>query len=167
MCTTVMRGRAFTVNRMNLVILLDRLGHLIETAPEIPLTGRSLVDADEALDIIEKVRNAIPEEVKRAEWLTNEKDRVMQEGQAEAERLVLQAEEYVARLVSESEITRQAQAEAKRILEEARQQSEEMKAGASRYADSVLTGLQDSLEKASKVVKRGREELQAQHNGVR
>lgn len=145
---------------MNLVILLDRLEQMIESAPEIPLTGRSLVDADAVLEIIEKIRNSIPEEVKRAEWVTNEKERVLQEGQAEAERLVSQAEEYVAKLISESELVKQAQDEAKRILDEAKKQAREIEVGAGKYADSVLAGLQESLERTMRVVKRGREELQ-------
>src|SRR5690625_3807622 len=110
---------------MNLVILLDRLDQLIDSAPEIPLTGKSLIDADEALELIDKIRNALPEEVKRAEWLAAEKDRVIQESQVEAERIVVEAEEYVAKLVSENEILKKAKAEAENILEEAREQARE------------------------------------------
>ena len=63
------------MNRMNLIILLDRLDQLIDSAPEIPLTGKALIDAEAALELVDKIRNAIPEEVKRAEWLASEKDR--------------------------------------------------------------------------------------------
>ena len=58
--------------------------------------------------MIDKIRNALPEEVKHAEWLTAEKDRMLKESQAEAERIVIQAEEYVAKMVSESEIVKKA-----------------------------------------------------------
>jgi len=144
---------------MNLVILLDRLDRLIDSAPEIPLTGKSLIDADEALDLIDKIRNALPEEVKRAEWLASEKERVIQESQVEAERIVGQAEEYVAKMVSESEIVRRAREEAKQILEEARRQARELEKGANEYAEQVLSNLQGALEKTLAVVKKGREEL--------
>lgn len=144
---------------MNLIILLDRLDQLIESAPEIPLTGKSLVDAEEALDLVDKIRNAIPEEVKRAEWLTSEKERVIQEGQAEAERIVLQAEEYVAKLVSESQISARAQENAKRMLDEARKQAREIEAGADAYARTVLESLETSLTRTLDVVRKGREQL--------
>lgn len=147
------------MNRMNLIILLDRLDQLIESAPEIPLTGKSLVDAEEALDLVDKIRNAIPEEVKRAEWLTSEKERVIQEGQAEAERIVLQAEEYVAKLVSESQISARAQENAKRMLDEARKQAREIEAGADAYARTVLESLETSLTRTLDVVRKGREQL--------
>ncbi len=147
------------MNRMNLVILLDRLDQLIDSAPEIPLTGKSLIDADEALDLIDKIRNAIPEEVKRAEWLASEKERVIQESQVEAEKIVVEAEEYVAKLVSESEILKKANDEAKKIVETARQEAREMEKGAQEYAREVLANLQGSLEKTLTVVKKGQEEL--------
>lgn len=144
---------------MNLVILLDRLDQMIDSATEIPLTGKCLIDAEEALDLIDKIRNALPEEVKRAEWLTSEKDRMLQESQAEAERIVSQAEEYVAKMVSESEIVKKAREEAKRLLEEARNEAREMEKGARDYAEAILGDLESALNKTLTVVKKGRDEL--------
>ena len=149
------------MNRMNLVILLDRLDQLIDSAPEIPLTGKSLINAEEALDLIDKIRNTLPEEVKRAEWLTSEKDRMLKESQAEAERIVVQAEEYAAKMVSESEIVRRAHDEAKRIIENARREAREMEKGASEYAEGVLANLEAALQRTLSVVQQGRNELRS------
>lgn len=145
---------------MNLVILLDRLDQLIDSAPEIPLTGKSLINAEEALDLIDKIRNTLPEEVKRAEWLTSEKDRMLKESQVEAERIVVQAEEYAAKMVSESEIVKKAQDEAKNIIENARKEARQMEREASEYAESVLANLEGALQKTLSVVQQGRTELQ-------
>lgn len=149
------------MNRMNLIILLDRLDQMIESATEIPLTGKCLIDAEEALDLLDRIRNAIPEEVKRAEWLTAEKDRVIREGQAEAERMLSQAQEYIAKMVSESEITRRAKEERERILSEAREEAAAIEREARDYAESVLANLQTALERTLEVVRRGRDELSA------
>lgn len=149
------------MNRMNLVILLDRLDQLIDSAPEIPLTGKSLINAEEALDLIDKIRNTLPEEVKRAEWLTSEKDRMLKESQAEAERIVVQAEEYAAKMVSESEIVRRAHDEAKRIIENARREAREMEKEASEYAEGVLANLEAALQRTLSVVQQGRNELRS------
>lgn len=147
------------MNRMNLVILLDRLDQLIGSATEIPLTGKSLVDTEEALELIEKIRNALPEEVKRAEWLTSEKDRMLKESQAEADRIVVQAEEYAARLVSESEIVKKARDEAQRLLDEARQEARQLEKEAQEYAEGVLGNLEEALQRTMAVVKQGRDSL--------
>ena len=148
------------MNRMNLIILLDRLDQLIDSAPEIPLTGKALIDAEAALELVDKIRNAIPEEVKRAEWLASEKDRMLAESQEEAERMIREAEAYVAKMVSESELVRKAKEEALRILEEAENKARETQVGADQYAYSVLAKLEEHLDRVQKVVRRGREELQ-------
>lgn len=149
------------MNRMNLIILIDRLDQMIESASEIPLTGRCLIDAEEALDILDRIRNAIPEEVKRAEWLTAEKERVIQEGQEEAERMLAQAEEYVAKVVNESEITRKANEQRDQMIAEAEREAERIRKEAREYAHSVLQSLEEALDRTLSVVKRGQEELLA------
>lgn len=148
------------MNRINLVMLLDKLEEIVSDATEIPLTGRVLLDSDELLDLIDKIRSSIPEEVKRAEMVSTEKDRVLSEGQQKAERMIAQAEEYAARLIQESEITRQAQEEADRILTDAREEAEEMQRGAKEYAMGVLDELDESLQKTLSVVAKGRDNLQ-------
>jgi len=147
------------MNRINLVVLLEQLEELVEKAPEIPLTGKVLLDADELLDLIDQIRSSVPEEVRRAEAVSVEKDRVIAEGQQKAERIIAQAEEYAAKLIRESEIHRQAEQEARRIIDEACQRAQEITRGAEEYADQVLGNLQDALEKTLSVVTKGREEL--------
>ena len=147
------------MNRINLVVLLEQLEELVEKAPEIPLTGRVLLDADELLELIDQIRSSVPEEVRRAEAVSVEKDRVIAEGQQKAERIIAQAEEYAARLIRESEIHRQAEQEARRILDEASQRAQEITRGAEDYADQILSNLQSALEKTVSVVSKGREEL--------
>lgn len=147
------------MNRMNIVILLDRLDQMIDTAAEIPLTGRSLIDAEEALDLIDQIKAALPEEVKRAEWLASEKDRMMEESRKEADELVERAETYVAQLVSESEIVQRAQKEAQAMLEEAQAEAESIRNEAADYADRVLQNLEEALARTIDTVRQGRENL--------
>jgi cell division septum initiation protein DivIVA len=149
-----------------LIILLDKLEDLIDNAPEIPLTGRVLLDSDELLELIEKIRNAVPEEVKRAEIVSTEKDRVISEGQQRAERIIAQAKEQAARMLKESEIYRQAQQEAKQILAEAHQRAQELIKGSEEYAHGVLSDLRQTLDKTLKVVIRGQEELKKENRNT-
>lgn len=148
------------MNRINLVILLDKFEEIIDKAPEIPLTGKVLLDSDELLDLVDKIRNSIPEDVKRAEMVSTEKDRVISEGQQKAERMIAQAEEYANKLVRESEIHRQAQQEAKRIIEDAQKKAREMEEGSREYARDILEKLHGSLNRTIQVVDKGREELE-------
>lgn len=152
------------MNRMNLVILLDRLDQMIESATEIPLMGKSLIDAEEALDLIDKIKAALPEEVKRAEWLASEKERMIEESKSEAEKLVIEAEEYVGKLVSESEIAKRARDEADRMLADAREQVKQMREDAEQYAGDVLKNLETALTQTMTVVRQGQQTLRVEES---
>jgi cell division septum initiation protein DivIVA len=148
------------VNRVNLLVLIDQLEALVEKAPEVPLVGKVLVDADELFDLLDIIRTAIPEEVKRAEAVSSEKDRMIADGQEQAERIIAKAEEYAAKLVHNSEIYRQAEAESKLIIEESKRQAAEIEKGSKEYAQQILTNLSEALNKTLQVVEAGRQELQ-------
>jgi len=150
------------VNRVNLMVLIDQLEILVERAPEVPLVGKILVDADELFDLIDIIRTAIPAEVRRAEAVSAERDKMIAEGQEQAERMIAKAEEYAAKLVRNNEIHRQAEEEGKRLLEEAHRRAREVEGGAIEYADQIFANLQEALEKTLAVVKRSKEELNKQ-----
>lgn len=144
------------LNRINLIILLDKLEDLIEQAPEIPLTGRVLLDADEVLDLLERIRNAVPEEVKRAEIVSIEKERMLQDARQQAEKIISDAKKEAVKYIKDSEIYKQAQAEAKKILEEAHEKAEELKLHSNEYAKNVLSELEEQLQKTLTVVTNGK-----------
>ena len=151
---------------LTLVMLIERLERLIVTSPAVPLGGRVMVRLDEATELLQRIREAIPEELTEAARVLEQRERLLQEGQAQAERMVLEAEEYAGRLVRDSEVLRQAQQQAERIVEEGRRRAAELEAGANEYADSVLMMVEQALQKSLAEiqrhlaqVQRGREEL--------
>lgn len=150
---------AVGLSRRNIVILLDRLQEVVESAPKIPLSGRSLVDEDEILDLVAKIRTALPEEMRRADALSSERDRILEDGQRRAERIIAQAEEQAARLLRESEIIQLAQREAERIVTEAQEQAYQLGSDARAYAKQLLEMLQKSLSENLTVVESGLENL--------
>ncbi|NLL47478.1 MAG: hypothetical protein GX249_02745 [Firmicutes bacterium] len=147
------------MNRVNLQVLIDQLEALVEKAPEVPLVGKVLVDADELFDLLDVIRTAIPEEVRRAEAVSSEKDKMIAEGQEQAERMIAKAEEYATKLVHNSEIYRQAEAESKLLLEETKRKALEIEQGSKEYARQVLGDLGEALKKTLQVVEAGQQEL--------
>lgn len=146
---------------MNLLLLLDRIEQMVQEGPRMPLGNRCLINASEALELIDKMREALPEQVRRADEMASETERLLKQSRIEADRILREAEEYVARLVSESEVLRKAEEEAERIIGQARRKAEEIEAGADTYAAGVLGNLQTALERTLRTVKQGRSELDA------
>ena len=66
---------------MDILQLIDRLEELFNESKNIPLTRNVMVDEDRMLDIIDQMRIAIPEEVKKAQQLLGQRDRVLAQAQ--------------------------------------------------------------------------------------
>jgi cell division septum initiation protein DivIVA len=154
------------MNRINILLLLDRLEELIETSPRVPLTDKALLNVEEALGLLQKIRDTLPEEIKQAEWLSSEQERLLQRSRSEAEKVLNQAQEYAAQLVNDHELVRAARQHAQRIAEEATVQAAAVQRGADEYAEQLLGQLEGRLERllsdinrSLQQVRNGRQEL--------
>ncbi|MGE5483286.1 MAG: ATPase [Bacteroidota bacterium] len=154
------------MNRINILLLLDRLEELIETSPRVPLTDKALLNVEEALGLLQKIRDTLPEEIKQAEWLSSEQERLLQRSRSEAEKVLNQAQEYAAQLVNDHELVRAARQHAQRIAEEAIVQAAAVQRGADEYAEQLLGQLEGRLERllsdinrSLQQVRNGRQEL--------
>ena len=62
---------------MDILHLVDRLEELFNESRPIPLTHNVIVDEDRMLEIIDQMRISIPDEVKNAEQIISQRDRVL------------------------------------------------------------------------------------------
>ena len=94
---------------MDVLVLIDKLDDLVHNAKPVPLTDQVRVDKEEIYDILDQMRATIPEEIKQARWIVKERQEMLAEAKREAERIVKEARERQDRLISEEEITKQAE----------------------------------------------------------
>src|ERR687894_575584 len=122
---------------MDVLVLIDRLEELVEDARSFPGFGNTaMVDRDAAFDIIDQMRQTIPEELKQARWIVKERQAMLDEARSESDRIIRSAQD------------------------EARRREREIRLGAEDYADEVLANLEDNLGKLLEAVQRGRSKLQ-------
>src|ERR1700739_385379 len=126
---------------MDVLVLIDKLDDLVHNARAVPLTDQVRVDKEEIYDILDQMRATIPEEIKQARWIVNERQESRAEAKGEAERIVKEARERQERMVSEEEITKQAERAAEDIIEDARPRGREIRLEGGGYADEILTTL--------------------------
>jgi cell division septum initiation protein DivIVA len=144
---------------VDLLSALNELEELVETSAKIPLTRKVLVNEDNILDLLDRIRTTIPEEIRQAKWIIQEREKVMNESQKEALRLLEDAQRKVSQQADESEIVRKAREVADSIIARAEEQAMELREGARSYADDVLTNLMESLDKLTNQIDQGRSEL--------
>ncbi|HPU35597.1 MAG TPA: ATPase [Bacillota bacterium] len=146
---------------MDLLSALNELEELIENSGRVPLTRKVMVNEDSILDLLDRIRTTIPEEIRQAKWIIQEREKVMSESQKEARRIVENAQKQVEKQAEDSEVVRKAKAVAEEIIARAERTAQEMREGAREYADEILSALQDKLNKINQQIEQGRSELRA------
>jgi len=140
---------------MDILQLIDRLEELFNQSKSIPLTRNVMVDEDRMLDIIDQMRIAIPEEVKKAQQLLGQRDRVLAQAQEEANRTLELARQKADQLVAKDMVVQEASRRAEQILVQARTEGENTRADADEYIMDSLNQLQAELERITNQVANG------------
>jgi F0F1-type ATP synthase membrane subunit b/b' len=140
---------------MDILQLIDRLEELFNEGKAIPFTRNVAVDEDRMLDIIDQMRIAIPEEVKKAQQLLSQRDRIMAQAQEEANRTIELAREKADGLVNKDGVVQEAQRRADQIIVQARSDAEATRHDADDYVLEALGRLQDEMERTIIQVKNG------------
>ncbi|HKW79087.1 MAG TPA: ATPase [Candidatus Limnocylindria bacterium] len=131
---------------MDIQFLLERLEALIVNGRKLPMTSQVVLEQGSALDLIDQMRAAIPEEVRQARRVHQEGDRLIQRAKDEADHIVAAAQEQAALLLQDHELIRRAQSDSAEIVARAEALAEETMGGADKYAADVLRRLESDLE---------------------
>jgi len=132
------------VSAIELDDLIDELEDALAEGRRVPFSGRLMVDEERILDIIDRMRVAIPEEQKRAR-------RIIQE----QERLIAEAQARVQQVLEEKGLLEAVERERARLLQAAEQEAAQVRAGADEYARQVLEELDDRLTRLATSVRNG------------
>ncbi|WKZ37763.1 MAG: hypothetical protein QY332_07430 [Anaerolineales bacterium] len=140
---------------MDILQLIDRLEELFNDAKSVPFTNSVFVDEDRMLELIDQMRIAIPEEVKKAQQVVAQRDRVMAQAQEEANRTLQLARDKADQMMQKDMIAQEAQRRADQIIAQARAEAEATRADADNYVLDTLMQLQDQIAKLGNQVGNG------------
>jgi bifunctional DNA-binding transcriptional regulator/antitoxin component of YhaV-PrlF toxin-antitoxin module len=129
----------------------------------MPLTSNVIIDQARALDLLDQLRVAIPEEVRAAKRINEETERIVERAQEESERILARAQEQAAFLIEERELTKAAEIKSGEIIAAGEREADEIRRGADEYAQSVLVRLEGECIKALQSIKRGLALLDERH----
>jgi cell division septum initiation protein DivIVA len=146
---------------MDILYLLDQLEEVLGAGSRVPLTSRTLVDEQEILDIVDQIRVSVPEEIKAARRLTDERDQVLADARSEAEQILRDADAQAAERLGEHHLVRSAEMRAADIEDRALQQAADIRREADTYAHRVLSKLRDQILQLGSTVDRGIVELES------
>src|ERR671916_655707 len=97
---------------MDILYLLNQLEEVLGASSKLPLTSRVIVDEQEILDIIDQIRVSIPDEIKAASRVTAEREQLLADARAEADRLIREADALIADRLADHHLVRAAEVRA-------------------------------------------------------
>jgi regulator of protease activity HflC (stomatin/prohibitin superfamily) len=125
------------------------------------------VNQAELLEILEAAKAELPEEVKQARWVVKDREELLAKARRDGETVVHRAQEERARLLSQEDVVMAAQAEADRILEEAREQARQMRLEAEDYVDAKLAQFEIALDRTRTEIDRSIAQVQKGRDKLR
>lgn len=141
---------------MDILYLVDRLENLIASSRRMPLTNQIMIKESDILNIIEQMRTSIPDEVKQARRVIQEKERILAQAQADASNLLSRAREETERVMNREgllhaaeershKLVQEAESQSQELLRNAEEEAEQLKSDADAYATETLRNLREHL----------------------
>jgi len=140
---------------MDILQLVDKLEALVNKGRHVHFSASIIVNEDEFLEVIDQLRISIPEEVKSARRVQQERSRILSEAQDEADRVIEEARKRIGTMIDQDEFVQAARARGEQIVRQAEEQAIAMRRGADDYVAQVLTQLDEQLAEAQRVVRNG------------
>jgi cell division septum initiation protein DivIVA len=147
---------------MDILMLVDRLEAVVNSGWRMPMTSRVQIDERDVLDVLDLMRTTVPEEIKQARRVNQEREKILAQAQTEANRLVSQAQERVERLVSQDSVLQVAEQRAHDIVTRAQEDAEDVRRGADEYALDMLDRLDVELHRVQGSVRNAIDALHVQ-----
>ena len=132
---------------MEIFTLLETLEDILEKSKTVPFTNKCIVSQAEILDIIREIRLKLPDELKQAKWIKEEREKIIAEAKREADDIVKEAENRIISMIDEHEITKKANEKKTEIIATANDIYREYANNANIYADGVLKDVEDIMIK--------------------
>ncbi len=148
------------------VDIVDTLEELVGAARRLPFTPSVVVNEEEILELVDRIRVALPDDLVSARHTLDERDQILERAEhevadvtaraeEEAARLVREATAQAAQLVDEHAIVTSATEQARALLADAEQHGLAQRAAADDYAREVMQRLEEQLERWLATVREG------------
>lgn len=144
---------------MEILAIIETFEEVVEKGMNIPFSGKCVVDREEILELIKEMRLKLPDDIKQAKWIKDERQRILLEAQKEANEIVEDAESRINTMIDDHEIIKKAHEHSQEIVATAKDNAKEIKQGTKEYADEVLERIEGLLGETVEVIKMNRQEL--------
>ncbi len=149
-----------------ILALIDELEEQItESRPLIG--GRTLVNSEVIEEIIKDMRLSLPKDIEQAQWICNEKERILSEANEDYNKIIYNAKKQAEYLLDNDAIKREAEKRADAIIQQAEGNSQHLKNLTFHYLDDLMYRTQVSIgDLVKEYIEPMNERLMEELNGV-
>ncbi len=144
---------------MDVLSLLEELEQLLENGSSVPFSKKVMIDKDQVSEIIMEIKNKTPDELKQAKWVREERQKILQDAQKEANDIIKEAENKIISMIDEHEITKKAIEQRAEIIDTAEKYKKELITATKDHADGILEELENLLKENLDMIRQNRKEL--------
>ena len=131
---------------MRVLELLEEIEEIVDTAAGFPLTGKIMIDSEELLEIVREIRSELPDEIQQAQWIKNERERIIAEAKQQYDAVIEDAQKQAAALVENNDITVKPKLRADELMNVTENTAKQLKIGTYEYLDGILYNFQGKME---------------------
>jgi vacuolar-type H+-ATPase subunit H len=142
-----------------MLALIDELENLLQRAPRVPATGKILIDEALLQQIVDRMRETIPDEVKLGQRIAGERERILADARAQVRRIQDDAQAQINARLEEQGLVQAARQRAREIQHEAEQRANSLRADADNYIVGQLGALESRLQRLLREVQAGQRAL--------
>lgn len=132
----------------SILAFLDRIEDVLEESRGVPFSNKVSVDKESIYEIIDDIRLNLPNEIRQAQRIVTDCEKIMSDGKAKSQAMIRDAEAQVDRLINEHEISKRAHEHARQIIEEGRRETMDMHLSAREYVDEILEKTEHAVQNA-------------------
>ena len=140
--------------------LLNQAIEMVEESPPLPLSHSLRVDGEPLLEVLQQAIASLPDELRKARWLLREREEYLAGVRREGDEIMMVARSQAERMVERTEVSKSAEARAKRIIADAEAEARRMKRETEDFCDARLASLEGILDRTRTVVATGRNRMQ-------
>jgi hypothetical protein len=131
---------------VDILYLVDRLEELVGVGKRVPFSGRVMVEEEEFLALVDQLRVTVPNEIKQAQRVIREREAVVGQAQEEAAKILEVARQQAEYIVSQQGVLSEARQRGEELLRQVETKHREGMGQIDLYALQQLTRVEEAMQ---------------------
>ncbi|NLY72081.1 MAG: hypothetical protein GX079_00120 [Tissierellia bacterium] len=156
---------------MKVLELLEDFQSKVDATANFPMSKKILLERDEVESLLSNIQTFLPDEMKHAKWIKEEREKILEEASLESEdilqrakkeerEIIAEAKRQFEQMVTESEVLKEAEERAQELLAQARAEARDVRMNSYQYSEDMMLDLKEGLEGKLEIVLKDLHSLQ-------